>query len=192
MSVAMPVPASPLQCTASAVCSTGTREPGTDIRSHYVYDGSEAWCHVPEPRVPCDNDPSGLGVPGPTAIAGYVYWTRGERGPKTKLQAYADAVSALMLAVHPLEPADCKPPSAAEVDRMRVRNALQPAAHLSHVCTLLGCELHLYDIYGPTCCMEGAQIANDACRSIRHCREPARQELPLQSRFRLPQSLGWA
>lgn len=103
----------------------------TEICSHCIYEGSENWSHVPEPRIPCDDDPSGLGVPGPTAIAGYVYWTRGERGPKTKLQAYADAISALMLAVHPLETADCKAPSAGEVDRMRVRNVVSAAACFS-------------------------------------------------------------
>lgn len=103
----------------------------TDIRSHCVYEGSENWCNVSEPRIPCDDDPSGLGVPGPTAIAGYVYWTRGEHGPKTKLQGYADAISALMLAVHPLETADCKAPSPGELDRMRVRTVVSAAACIS-------------------------------------------------------------
>lgn len=114
---------------AQDVASSQVAKPAAsaDVRSHFVYDGSEAWCNVPEPRLPSDHDPSGLGLPGPTAIAGYVYWTRGERGPKTRLQAYADNISALMLSVHPLEIVDCKAPSAAEVDRMRVRNALVAA-----------------------------------------------------------------
>eukprot|EP00892_Ulva_mutabilis_P005506 jgi/Ulvmu1/3327/UM155_0010.1 len=115
--VAQALSQGPISKVANATC----------IRSHYVYDGSEAWGHVPEPSVPTENNPSGLGVPGPTAIAGYVYWTRGERGPKTSLQAYADTISALMLAVHPLEPSDCRSPSPADVDRMRKHQALQRA-----------------------------------------------------------------
>lgn len=90
------------------------------IQSHYVYEGSERWSDVPEPRLPCEDDASGLGIPEPAAISGYLSWHQGESGPKTELQTYADNVRQLTLAVHPLNSADCAPPSIAEVDYLAV------------------------------------------------------------------------
>lgn len=91
-----------------------------EVKSHRVYEGSERWCSVPEPRIPCQDDASGLGIPDASEIDGYVYWRQGELGPRTWPQTYADNIRQLTLAVHPLSAADCVPPSAAEVDYLRV------------------------------------------------------------------------
>ena len=93
------------------------------LESHFIYPGSEVWADVPIPNIPSQEDVSGLGVPSPVYIPGYVFWSRGEQGPKTGLQAYADKISALMLAVHPLEHQDCRAPSPKELDGMRVRSS---------------------------------------------------------------------
>lgn len=113
--------------TASAVPlnlidGTGLRRScrSREIGSHRVYDGSEQWGDVPEPRIPCEHDASGLGIPDASEISGYVYWHQGEQGPRTALQTYADSIRQLTLAVHPLNAADCAPPSVAEVDYLRV------------------------------------------------------------------------
>lgn len=91
------------------------------LASHVLFPGSEFWAKVPVPSVPSQKDISGLGVPSPAYIPGYVYWSRAEQGPKTYQQAYADKVAALILSVHPLESQDCKAPSPKELDGMRVR-----------------------------------------------------------------------
>ena len=85
-----------------------------------MFEGSQLWSNVPEPRIPCQDDPSGLGIPDSSEILGYVYWHQGESGPKTELQTYADNVRQLTLAVHPLNAVDCAPPSLAEVDYLAV------------------------------------------------------------------------
>jgi len=92
-----------------------------EIRSHRVFEGSERWCNVPEPRIPCEDDVSGLGIPDAHQIDGYICWHQGESGPRTALQTYADSVWQLTLAVHPLNAADCVPPTVAEIDYLRVR-----------------------------------------------------------------------
>ena len=91
------------------------------MASHALFPGSELWANVPVPSVPSQEDVSGLGVPSPTYIPGYVWWSRLEQGPKTKVQDHADTIAALILSVHPLEIQDCKAPSPKEVDKMRVR-----------------------------------------------------------------------
>lgn len=85
-----------------------------------MYEGSERWCNVPEPRIPCEDDVSGLGIPDAHQIDGYVCWHQGESGPRTALQTYADSIRAVTLAVHPLSAADCAPPTPAEIDYLWV------------------------------------------------------------------------
>eukprot|EP00892_Ulva_mutabilis_P003576 jgi/Ulvmu1/1590/UM111_0018.1 len=95
------------------------------IHSHYLFEGSEQWSTVPEPRLPCEEDASGLAIPDPASIPGYVQWQQGQAGPRTQLQTYADNVQQLTLAVHPLNAADCAPPTVAEVDYLEKRRAVR-------------------------------------------------------------------
>jgi hypothetical protein len=91
------------------------------LQSHILFPGSELWHDVPVPAVPSQEDISGLGVPSPVHIPGYVFHSRNEQGPKTEIQTYADTIASLILSVHPLEMHDCKAPTPKELDKMRVR-----------------------------------------------------------------------
>lgn len=112
---------------ATVACQDHSSAGASDkLASHVLFPGSELWANVPVPSVPSEEDISGLGVPSPAYIPGYVYWSRAEQGPKSKMQAYADTIAALILSVHPLEIQDCKAPSPKELDRMRVRPPSTP------------------------------------------------------------------